>query len=238
MSLENYINKTNLDNNMRLFLSGGGIGKDSKEIDDLFAKSIDKNKPLLYIPIAMDEKKRSYDECFKFISDTFNPRGINNIVMWTEREIENPKVDLDSFGGIYVGGGNTFYLLKKIKETNFDTILKNAINKNIPYYGGSAGAIICGKTIKPAEVSDKNQVGLKYLSGFGLLNSFSIWCHYKKEKFNLINDLKNYNNLEIIALPEDTSLYCENNFIMIYGSSPTHVFGKDNFIKKPKSRLI
>ncbi|MBD3361225.1 peptidase E [Candidatus Woesearchaeota archaeon] len=237
MGLETFLNTQQKLNNMELFLSGGGIGTDSKEIDDLFANSVDKSKPLLYIPIAINQTKRPYTSCFKFISDVFNPRGIKDIVMWTEKDIANNAFNIDTFGGIYVGGGNTFYLLKRLKETNFDVKLIKAIKRGIPYYGGSAGAIICGKSILPASLSDKNQVKLTDLKGFDLLDKYSISCHYKTEKFEKIRELQQYNKLHIIALPEDCGIYCKDTKIKVIGYSPAYIF-QNKLLKIQSNSMI
>jgi len=42
---------------MKLFLSGGGSGNESEQIDAEFIKALDKTKPVLYIPIAIDTEK-------------------------------------------------------------------------------------------------------------------------------------------------------------------------------------
>lgn len=204
MSLDKYNhNKSKIN----LFLSGGGSEDNSREIDDLFATTVDKSKPLLYIPIAMDQNKIPYSECFKFISNTFNKRGIKKIIMWTENDIKYNNTDLCDFGGIYVGGGNTFYLLKQLKESKFDKKLIAAIKKGVPYFGGSAGAIICGESILIATLSDENQVNLKNLVGLRVLPNYSISCHYSASKFNKINEFRKKNNTPIIALPENSGLY-------------------------------
>jgi len=223
---------------MKLFLSGGGSAQDSRELDDLFANSLDKSKPLLYIPLAMDETKKSYDACFKFISEVFNPRGIRNIVMWVEKDLERKSIKLNKFGGIYIGGGNTFYLLKKIKETNFDNLLINAINKGIPYYGGSAGAIICGKTIKLSELSDINFVGLKDLNGLNLLGKYSIICHYENKNSKKMNQLQKSYGLSIIALPEGTGLVFEKGSLKVVGNSSAVIFEKNQTIRVSKNKSI
>lgn len=216
MTFDKY--KNNLSK-INLFLSGGGSGNDSKEIDDLFANHVDKSKPLLYIPVAMDQNKISYSDCFKFISNTFNKRGIKNIVMWTEKDIKYNKTDLSFFGGIYVGGGNTFYLLKKLKETNFDKKLIDAIEKGTPYFGGSAGAIICGESILIATLSDENKINLRDLTGLKLLSNYSIFCHYKPINFKKINEFSKINNSRIIALPENCGIYYCGEIKLIGGDN-------------------
>ncbi len=212
---------------MQLFLSGGGIGEDSRELDDLFANAVDKSKALLYIPIAKDSRKRPYKECFSFIRRVFNPRGINKIVMWTEKEIENPPSKLSDFGGIYVGGGNTFYLLKELRESGFLGRLIKAIKKGIPYYGGSAGAIICGKSIEPSFFHDENFVGLKDFRGFGLVGKYSLFCHFKEQDLDDLKRFSKEKGLDLIALPKNCGLY-----VFGFSGHRIKVIGKGHALKK------
>lgn len=90
-------------------------------------------------------------------------------------------------------GGNTFKLLKEIKESKFDILLEKYL-KNVGFvYGGSAGAIIFGKSIETSSHADKNIVGLTELSGLNMLNGFDVWCHYNpKEDNNNIMNLKKF----------------------------------------------
>ena len=111
---------------MKIILSGGGYGKDTKELDGKFASLLDKSKPLLYLPIAIDNTKHPYPDCLKWLKSTFNNLGVSSYKMITEKTIddlknENPR----DFAGIYIGGGNTPYLLRTIKETCLWNFLKS-----------------------------------------------------------------------------------------------------------------
>src|SRR3989338_6039550 len=131
---------------MRLFLSGGGSGRESIILDKMFAGSLDKSKPLLYIPVAIDKAKHQYAECFQWISSAFNPLGVKGIVLWTEQDIEKRvDIDINRFSGVYIGGGNTYYLLSELKNSGFIEKLMKLIETDVPVYGGSAGAIIMGR---------------------------------------------------------------------------------------------
>src|SRR3989339_1430483 len=100
---------------MKLFLSGGGSGNESEQIDAEFIKALDKTKPVLYIPIAIDTEKHPYGECLEWLKNNFQPFGFDNFVMWTEEDLKDKKMaDFEQFGGIYIGGGNTFKLLKEL----------------------------------------------------------------------------------------------------------------------------
>lgn len=211
---------------MELILSGGGSGQNTIEIDELFANIIKKNKPLLYIPIAINKIRHPYPECLKWLKETFDKLGVKFYEMWTEEEMfKSKEINPEKFGGIYIGGGNTFYLLKILKESGFWEFLIKAIKKGIPIYGGSAGAIIFGKSILTS--SDENLAGLKEFGGMNLLEDTSIFCHYKQEKEDKIK--KNPIN-KIIALSERTGIYLKDNKATIIGQESAYLF----FNKKKK----
>jgi dipeptidase E len=213
--------------NMRLYLSGGGVNEDSKILDSFFAKAVDKRKPLLYIPIAINTKKHTYSSCMEFIKGILNPLGIENIVMWTEKDEKKDFGDLHKFGGIYVGGGNTFYLLKYLKQTGLFERLKNVIQEDMPFYGGSAGAIICGDSVMPALLSDKNNVRLTSFEGMGLIRNYSLFCHYVPQQYSMLKDLSLNNNLNILALPENSGLYVSDSTIEVIGAGKVYLIGKE-----------
>ena len=99
---------------MKLFLNGGGCGKQTiltyKEIN----KIIDHKKPVLYIPLAMDEQEHPYDSCYEWIKEEISSIDIPSIDMVRSFE-ELEEKDLNTYSLIYIGGGNTYKLLKGLK---------------------------------------------------------------------------------------------------------------------------
>lgn len=98
-------------------------------------------------------------------------------------------VDLETQGSemipdydvVYVCGGNTFYLLKFARETNFkDTVLK-LLDKGGLYIGVSAGTcLVCPSTIIANEIEpDPNDVGIADFTGFHLTD-LTIHPHYEE----------------------------------------------------------
>ena len=223
---------------MRLYLSGGGNGEKSAELDRKFASAIGKSKPLLYIPIAMDENRHSYPECFQWLSKTFNPLGIDKIEMWTEKDLrERAEAELERFSGVYVGGGNTFYLLKELKDSGFLPKLERLIKRNVPYYGGSAGAIICAKTIIPSMASDSNDVGLKNFEAMHFVRDYDLWCHYEPEDTAKIQEFKEKYPLDLIALPENTGLFVTEKAIEVVGPGSAYLSNKKMKEVKPGQKI-
>lgn len=100
---------------MKLFLNGGGSGRQTilayKEIN----KIIDHEKPVLYIPLAMDETEHSYDSCHDWIKEEISIIDIPSIEMVRSFE-ELAKLNFNKYSLIYIGGGNTYKLLEGIKK--------------------------------------------------------------------------------------------------------------------------
>ena len=171
-------------------------------------------------------EKHPYQECFKWIRGQFQPLGFDNFTMWTEDDLRGKTLkDFEHFGGIYIGGGNTFKLLKKIKEFGTFEILKKLTQTDIPIYGGSAGAIILARTIIPALSADPNDVKITDFSALNLLQGYDIWCHYKDQMDEEICRYSNESDLKkIIAIPENAGLYVTENSIETVGPSEISVF--------------
>lgn len=188
---------------LELILSGG-TGKDKeKKLNNLFLKKVGKGK-ILYIPIAMES--RPYEECYKWVTNALG-RDVTMLTSFKE------KVTLSKFKGIYIGGGNTFKLLKEIKENKWESKLKNF--KGV-IFGGSAGAIIFAKDVTTAAwgtIKDKNKVKLKDLKALNKLNGYNIRAHYlEKEKKDVLKFVKK-TKIPIIAIPEDSGILVKNKKI-------------------------
>ena len=98
---------------------------------------------------------------------------------------------LQPFDVIYVQGGNTFYLLKWVKESGFDAVLEELIGRGKIYIGVSAGSIIAGSDIEIAGWKgldpDPNEVGLEDFSGLSCV-PFCIFPHYKPEHASFLKE--------------------------------------------------
>ena len=66
---------------MKLLLCGGGSGEKTVEANQVFNEIIDHTKPLLYVPLAMDEDRHPYDGCFEWITGELSNVDIPKIEM-------------------------------------------------------------------------------------------------------------------------------------------------------------
>lgn len=98
-------------------------------------------------------------------------------------------VDLETQGSemipdydvVYVCGGNTFYLLKFARESNFKNSVLELLAKGGLYIGVSAGTVlVCPSTIIANEIEpDPNDVGITDFTGFNLTD-LTIHPHYEE----------------------------------------------------------
>ncbi len=191
-----------------IFLSGGGDAIVSKVFDKNFLKLLPK-EPILYIPLAMKPSK--YPSCYEWVTTTFPHLNIEMCTDLTKVK------SLNNYGAVYVGGGNTFELLQKIRDSNFDKLLLPYLNKGGIYYGGSAGAIILGKTIETSflgKIKDKNTIKMTNFQGLNLIDDYSIHCHHEEDEDEQVQEFANKGN-KVLALPEGTGLHITDkiNFI-------------------------
>jgi len=92
------------------------------------------------------------------------------------------KSDLWKYDIIHLGWWNTAYLLYHIKQTWFDSYLKQVQETKI-IIGSSAGAKVLGQDIWHVQaLDDFSVVDLNNYKGLGLLN-FDLWVHFWKEKY-------------------------------------------------------
>lgn len=137
-------------------------------------------------------------------------------------EGKSEKEILDFFSDrniIQVSGGNVFYLLKVIRETNFSDILTKLFKKGLIYIGCSSGSYIMCPTVeiggwKPG----RNKFGLTDFSALGYV-PFLIKCHYKEDKKGEV--LEKMKNLKypLKILKDDQCLLVEDGKVKFIGDS-------------------
>ena len=229
---------------MRLLLCGGGSKEKTKLVNEIFNELIDHSKPLLYIPLAMDSTDNKYESCYTWINEEMQSINLIGIEMVTSFE-ELKNKDFNSYCAIFIGGGNTFKLLKGLKDHDIYKKIEDYVLNNGILYGGSAGAVIFGKNINSILSTDDNYVNLKDTTGYNLLEGKSLFCHYTNKRSKLTEEenairhkyitdtLINYTreNEEVIALPEEDTLYINGDMIKVIGTKNYYIFKNGEIIE-------
>ena len=202
---------------MKLILSSCDfMNVHSKEI---ILKNITKelsNNKVLFIPNEKATKdliqsNKYYDRLYK---DGFTNK--ENIYIFDETEVDKFRnLDIDL---IYIGGGNTFATLDKIRKCGFDKDIVNYVKNGVIYIGGSCGAHIATKNIEHLLDFDDNYVNITNYNALGLLDGILI-THYNDINYNpklrekKYNELLKSNKYKVYKLTNDNSLLVINDII-------------------------
>lgn len=146
---------------------------------------------------------------------------------------DKSKSELETFFAdkdvILINGGNTFYLLKYIRETGFDKIISKKIDQGALYMGISAGSYIMCPTIEQAAwkqlYPDRNHVKLTDLTGLNYVPFFIVAHYEKKLKTAIETDAKEANHPTIVLSDNQAVVYKDGEYKII-GEGERIVFGK------------
>lgn len=146
-----------------------------------------------------------YDRLYK---DGFTNKS--NIYVYNEKktdEFRNLDIDI-----IYIGGGNSFATLAKIKKNNFIEDIHHYIEKGVVYIGGSCGAHIASKNIKHVLNFDDNEVNLSDYKALGVFDGIII-PHYDKSRRKIYKELLKEKEYNVYALTNNDSIVVTNDCI-------------------------
>ena len=202
---------------MKLLLTSSGIGV-KEEILKFIPKPYENTKVAYITTASKKEKDTSY-----LIAERkmLNDIGCEVTEMTFENTNENEVVDLlDNKNLIYVQGGNTFYLLKVLKESGADKIITDLVKNNVPYIGVSAGSYIACPTIGMATWgdADKNVCELKDLSALGFV-PFLMSVHYTVEDKNILKEEIKKTKYDVKVLGDDQALLVSDEGVELVGNT-------------------
>lgn len=134
----------------------------------------------------------------------------------TESDLRNI---LQKFDGVIVNGGNTFYLLKSIRESGFDKVIKELLPQGFLYMGGSAGAIVACPTIETSTWNPDSKYGhhgVTDLTGMNLV-PFLLRVHYSSEQDVFIKEGIIKTKFPVRILTDDQAILVKGDEIKFLG---------------------
>jgi dipeptidase E len=135
---------------------------------------------------------------------TLSAHGIDRVE--TAVSVEAWKYGLDGYDGVFLGGGNTYMLLNRLRSTGMGLRLAQSIREGLPCYGGSAGAIVLGAHIGSCAHLDCDDVGMTDLAGLDLFDGRAVWCHYQPADADGIRALAREAGLDVLAIAENAAV--------------------------------
>lgn len=111
---------------------------------------------------------------------------------------------------VQVCGGNIFYLLKAVRESGFDDILKKLLNKGLSYIGCSSGSYLMCPTVEIGGwKTTRNKYGITDFTALGYV-PFLIKCHYAENtKDKVLDNMKNL-KYPLKILTDEQAILVEN----------------------------
>ena len=172
-------------------------------------------KKAIFIPTAGDpyDNKDFVEADRKALEDC----NINVIEMDVKNKNESEiRKIINEASIILVAGGDTFYLMEKLRESGADKIIKEFIEKGGIYIGSSAGSIVCCPTIEGAEEFDNPSLApnLKSFDGMSIFNDVIIPHTHKEKYFERVKratmklEFKGY---KVYPLTDDDVLFFDGN---------------------------
>ncbi|MCB2291549.1 Type 1 glutamine amidotransferase-like domain-containing protein [Clostridium sp. CS001] len=198
----------------KLLLTSAGF--ENPKVGNEFLKLINNNPSIvkvLFIPTASRTEDELYyvEESRKELLDV----GIKeeNIIIYNlDYTISNDV--LDKISVVYVCGGNTFYLLNKIREVKFDSVLNKLMQSGVIYVGASAGSLVVGPNINIPDYSDSNDICISDFNGLNITDIVVV-PHYSDRQKEIIDEAKKNTKYPIVPLTDSQALLIMHGNITI-----------------------
>ena len=149
-------------------------------------------------------------------------------------ESSDPALAIRQSKAIFVGGGNTFLLVKTLYDLQLLDVLKEVVQHGTAYVGTSAGSNILGMSMQTT-----NDMPIVYPPSFDTLGliPFNINPHYLDPDVNSshqgetretrIKEFHVWNDIPVIGLREGSWLEVQGRQIVLKGELSARLFRKD-----------
>ena len=188
---------------MKLLLTSDGLS--SKKIRKEFLKLLDKPADETTVLMMHTATKKWQNKYVRKVMEQLVLAGIKKKNIYEANIPKNIKAsNFKDFDVFFSFGGNTYYILDRVRKTGFDKYIKKFVRKNKVYIGLSAGSIIVHKSIEIAgwgKDRDINEIGLRDLKGLNITN-IAIFPHFKEKRRKEINLFKKNSPYPIVELKD------------------------------------
>lgn len=156
-----------------LLHSGGPLGPEGRREVAVF---LGPARRVGFVTAASLHDESAYFERVRAALEPAPPEGAGLSLVhlrWNAR----PLPALAGVDALFMGGGNTYALLMRLRRSGLLAAIRRRVRAGMPYVGASAGSNVAGPTI--LTTNDWNVVGLARFDALGLVG-FNVNPHYKE----------------------------------------------------------
>jgi dipeptidase E len=229
---------------MRIFLHSGGLLLRPEGLRDV-ADFLGGLHRVALVTAASLYDETAYFERLKAFLLPLPPEGAGVELLhlrWNDRPLET----LARAEALFMGGGNTYALLKRLREAALLSAIRERVMDGLPYLGASAGSNVAGPTI--LTTNDWNVVALDHFDALGLV-SFNINPHYTEKdpamapgsetRDERIREYHVVNANPVLGLEEGALVRVEGGVVTARGTARCKIFrrGQEPVWHQPGERL-
>ncbi|HEX4631205.1 MAG TPA: dipeptidase PepE [Chthoniobacterales bacterium] len=192
--------------------------------EDEIRKTLGNARRLLFFPFALHDRDGYAAKAIeRFAAMGYEMKSAHNAT-----DAEKAVAEAD---GIFIGGGNTFRLLKTLQDLEFIEPIRRRIREGAPYIGSSAGSNVAGPTIKTTK--DMPIVQPRSFDSLGLV-PFQISPHFQDPDPNSthmgetqeerILQFLEENETPVLGMREGAWVVAESGRVILGGTRGARIF--------------
>ena len=159
----------------------------------------------LFFPTAANDSSE-YAKIFEQYYQELGCVSVNSAKLSLE-SFNEVKQKIQSANLIYLGGGDTRYLIEQFRKFNIVNELKIFLERGGVLAGISAGASALTETSLVSEIDEQ----LEYKKGFAFLSDFIVLPHYNDEFFSKLEQIKaDHPNKTILGIGELSAVFVDD----------------------------
>ncbi len=186
---------------------------------------------ILFVPYARPGGI-SHDEYTATARDYFSEIGLK---VFGIHEFPDPETAVRNAAGIFIGGGNSFLLLRQLYDTGVLQTIKEVVEDGVPYMGTSAGSNVAGLTIQ--NTNDMPIIEVPSFDAMGLY-PFNLNPHYLdpipdlphmgETRDTRLREYMTINTIPVVGLREGSSMRIQGDSIRLLGDQKARVYVPGN----------
>lgn len=187
---------------------------------------------LAFVTAASLGDEVAYYERARAALEPAPPGGIGVPVVHLRWDRE-PLATLAAADALFVGGGNTYALLKRLREAKLLEPIRARVRAGMPYVGSSAGSNVAGPRI--LTTNDWNVVALDAFDGLGLV-PFNVNPHYletdpamapgSETRDDRIREYHAVWGNPVVGIEEETCVRVEDGAVTVRGRGRVRLFAR------------